>query len=422
MYKRQHPQFLVPAVVFGSFVVQTHVSYVLLVPVLGIGAAVGCWWLVRGQTERRPWVLAAAVWVVLWAQPLWQQFFGAGPGNLSLLLRSGGDEQRVGAGVAVRLVAEVVALPRWWARPSFDEAIRDLPLLATDGSRLPSPDWLVGGLPALVALGGVCTLLVVLAWSSGRLGRRREATGAVVALSGVLLAVVTVAIVPAAGYGIAPHQLRWLWPLSLWWMVAAVWAGTALLPVVAHRVRSARWPAPAMAAVGVLLCVPSYSVPVGVARAPGSMDSVRSIAEQVESASIPVAVFDPTGMWIGEPYGVPVIAALLRNDQPIRVAPDAAAQYGTDRVAGADVQFRLSLRHGAAALVCADAGRLALDTPWSAQQVADHRQLQADVVGLIEVRAADDPQLAAALATSSVPLVELMAAGGLGEFLSLIHI
>ena len=39
-------------------------------------------------------------------------------------------------------------------------------------------------------------------------------------------------------------------------------------------------------------------------------------------------------------------------------------------------------------------------------------------MGLIEVRAADDPQLAAALATSSVPLVELMAAGGLGEFLA----
>lgn len=415
-----HATLLVPAVAFGSFVLQTHVSYVVLVPVLGVAAAAACWWRQRGAGhERRPWALAGAVWLLLWAQPLWQQFFGSGPGNLSLLLRSGGEgEQRVGAGLAVRLVAEVVAVPRWWARPSFDEAILDMPIVAADGGRLPSPDWLLGGAAALLALALVCGVLGALAWQTWRRGHPAPAIGALVALAGVLLAVVTVAIVPAAGYGIAPHQVRWLWPLSLWWMVAAAWALLSLLPAVVARVRSVSWLAPAAAAVGVALCVPSYPVPVGVARAPGSMDSVRSISDQMESAAIPEAVFDPTGMWIGEPYGVPVIAALLRNDQPIRVAPDAAAQYGTDRVADADVQWRLSLRNGAAALVCADADRLALDTPWSDEQVADYRTLQGEVVAVVSAAVAADAALADSLAAAPVPLVELLAAGELPALLA----
>jgi len=195
-------------------------------------------------------------------------------------------------------------------------------------------------------------------------------------------------------------------------MVAVAWALLAMLPGVMHRLRALPWAAPAAAVIGVVLCVPSYPVPVGVARAPGSMQSVRSIAEQVDSASIPEAVFDPSGMWIGEPYGVPVIATLLRNHQPIRVAPDAAAQYGVDRVAGPQVQWRLSLRHGAAALVCADDHRLALDTPWTEQQVADYRVLQAAIVANIDEQAATDSELEAALAAAQLPLVELMAIGG----------
>lgn len=415
-----HAAQLVPAVIFGSFVVQTHVSYVLLVPVLGLGAAAMCWWTSRRtEAHRRSWALAAGVWLLLWAQPLWQQFFGPGPGNLSLLLRSGGDgEQRVGAGIAVRLVASVVAVPRWWVRPSFDATIRDMPIIAADGGRMPSPNWLIGAAPAILALAVLCVLLVGLAWLTMRGGHRRPVVAIVVALVGLLLAVATVAIVPAAGYGIAPHQLRWLWPLSLWWMVAAAWAALALLPGVAQRVRATRWAAPVVALVAVAMCVPAYPVPVGVARAPGSMLSVRSIARQIDSARIPEAVFDPSGMWIGEPYGVPVIAALLRHGQPIRVAPDAAAQYGADRVAGPQVQWRLSLRHGAAALVCADSDRLALDSPWSTQQLANYRAVQGEVVAIVTARADADSSLASALATSSLPLVELMATGEIGSLLA----
>ena len=148
------------------------------------------------------------------------------------------------------------------------------------------------------------------------------------------------------------------------------------------------------------------------------MQSVRSIANQIDSARIPEAVFDPSGMWIGEPYGVPVIAALLRHDQPIRVAPDAAAQYGADRVAGPQVQWRLSLRHGAAALVCADSDRLALDTPWSTEQLANYRAIQDEVVAIVTAQADADSAVATALATSSLPLVELMATGEIGSLLA----
>ncbi len=409
-----HSRLLWPAVCFGSLVLQTHVSYVLLVPLLALGAAGACWWHARADgIVRRDWAVAGGVFALLWAQPVWQQLFGPGPGNLGLLLRSGDSEGRVGVRLGSRLVAEVVAAPPWWARPSFDRSVRDMPVLDADGGRLPSAEWLIGGALAALLLVALAALLVALAVAAHRRGERVAVAMLAIALGGVCLAVVTTAIIPAAGYGIAPHQLRWLWPLSIWWMAAVAYTAVQLLPSVADGVVRARWLAPGMAVVGIAACIPSYVVPVGVARAPGSMDSVRSIVEQVEGVEIPPAVFEPSGMWIGEPYSVPMIAALLANDQPVRVAPDAAAQYGRDRVAGPDVAWRLSLRHGAAALVCADSDRLALDTPLTDEQVAGYRALQQQVLDLVADLAATDASLQAEIDGLGRPLVESLADGSL---------
>lgn len=409
-----HSRLLWAAVCFGSVVLQTHVSYVLLVPLLAFGAAGASWWHGRrAGIVRRDWAVAGGVFALLWAQPVWQQLFGSSPGNLGLLLRSGDGEGRVGAGLAWRLVAEVVAAPPWWARSSFDRSVRDMPVLDVDGGRLLNPEWLIGGAVAGLLLVVVAGLLVALAAAARRRGERVAVAMLAVALAGICLAVITAAIIPAAGYGIAPHQLRWLWPLSIWWMVAVAYAVIQLLPAVADGIARSRWLAPGMAVVGVALCVPSYVVPVGVARAPGSMESVRSIVEQVDGAQIPPAVFEPSGMWIGEPYSVPMIATLLANDQPVRVAPDAAAQYGRDRVAGADVVYRLSLRHGAAALVCADAGRLALDTPLTDAQVTEHRAMQQLVLDLVAGLVVNDATLEQRLDGLGQPLVEALADGSL---------
>ena len=111
----------------------------------------------------------------------------------------------------------------------------------------------------------------------------------------------------------------------------------------------------------------------------------------------------------------PLSAALL---SAALLATHAAAQYGTDRVADADVQWRLSLRNGAAALVCADDDRLALDTPWSDEQVADYRSLQGEVVAVVTAAAAADAALTDALAAAPVPLVELLATGELPALLA----
>lgn len=408
-----HSRMLWPAVCFGSLVLQTHVSYVLLVPLLAVGATGACWWHARAAVVRREWAVAGAVFAVLWAQPVWQQLFGPGPGNLGLLLRSGDSEGRVGVRLGSRLVAEVVAAPPWWARPSFDRTVRDMPVLAADGGRLPTPEWLIGGALAALLLLALTVSLVALAVAAHRRGERVAVAMLALALAGVCLAVVTTAIIPAAGYGIAPHQLRWLWPLSIWWMASVAYTAVQLLPAVADGIVRTRWLAPAVAVVGIALCIPSYAVPVGVARAPGSMDSVRSIVEQVEGAEIPPAVFEPSGMWIGEPYSVPMIAALLANGQPVRVAPDAAAQYGRGRVAGPEVAWRLSLRHGAAALVCADGDRLALATPLTDEQVGEYRALQEQVLAVVADLAAADDALQQQIEGLGEPLVESLADGSL---------
>ena len=83
------------AVLVGSLCVQAHLSYLFLVPALLAGGVVAL--IVRDGRQtwsrhRRPLVIAVAVGVVAWAQPLWEQFTSSGEGNLSRLLDSSGTE------------------------------------------------------------------------------------------------------------------------------------------------------------------------------------------------------------------------------------------------------------------------------------------------------------------------------------------
>lgn len=396
-------------VALGSFAIQTHVSYALQVPLL-LAVAVGLGALGRRSAAiagggapapfpehlrswRRPGLTALAVGLALWAQPLWQQAAGPGPGNLTALLRTAREDQaRAGWGIAVRLVARVVVLPPTWRRPSFTESLRDLPLRDADGASLPLPGWVpsIGAAAAgLLVVGALLVATVVV----GRRSRRP----AVVASAGVALAAIAIGAwsassIPAGGYGIAPHQLRWLWPISVFWMVAV---GHAIAVAVGdRRVRRARradpneagerpasrvrpsWLRPtvatcaALAAVALHSCL-AYDQPVGVARAPGSRASVEAITAQVAAAEFPEAILDNAGLWIGEPYTAPILERLYRDDRPVVVDETQAAQVGRRRLAGTDVDSRMYLRSGMAALVCPADGsaRIALTTTHSTAEV-----------------------------------------------------
>ena len=385
---------------FGSFALQTHVSYALLVPAVSITALAGAWWRDRRPDRRpdrrgptastemaepwRPHVIVAVVWfLVLWAQPLWQQFAGSGPGNLRGLLGSASDgQEHAGLGLAARLVTQVVALPPTWARASFLDSLQDLPLRGADGSALPLPGWVPSAASAAFALGALLVLLAGI----GALALRRRRWDAVFPMA---LAVVCVgaacwsaASVPAGGYGIAPHQLRWLWPIAVFWMVSV---GAVLTPWLRSSLRPARlgWLVASALAIGALAGCVRYEPKVGVARAPGSPASVESIVSQVRRASFPPVLLDGAGLWIGEPFTAPMLEGLYRDDRPVYVEHQQAAQVGFRREVNGSVRARMYLRSGAAAMTCrAHEARLAVTTALSAEAAIAFEQTQSRVVAL----------------------------------------
>ena len=123
----------------GSLVAESHLSYSLLVPVLGVMAVVLLVLRLRADGRRddertaarwrSAWpygAAAAAVVVVCWTQPLIEQFTSTGDGNLTLLVRSATQSRAptAGFGFGASAVAAVATLPPWWFRPSFSDTFR----------------------------------------------------------------------------------------------------------------------------------------------------------------------------------------------------------------------------------------------------------------------------------------------------------
>ena len=205
----------------GSLVLQTHLSYVVLVPALGVWAVVGlvrelrrlhrddgsAWPALRRRVQGFG-IVAGVVVVACWAQPLWEQFTGDGKGNLSRLADSTRDPaDAIGFSAGTRIVASVVSLPPFWLRPTFHDA--GFAARAPGGWR---PNSIALAIVSLVALAAVLTWA---AWDARR--RDDHMNGALVTTAAVVLAValVTAGRAPVSVFGTTAHQFRWLWPLSV---------------------------------------------------------------------------------------------------------------------------------------------------------------------------------------------------------------
>jgi hypothetical protein len=204
----------------GSLVLQTHLSYVVLVPALAVWAIAGLALELRRRhredpaawpaLRRRTWIFsgtAAAVFVLCWAQPLWEQFTGEGEGNLSRLVDGTRDADTIGFGLGVRIVASVVSLPPFWFRPTFHDA----------GFAAASPGgWRPNSIVlAVVSMAAAIAVLGAAVWDArGRADRMnlRLVTTAAVALGVALL---SAGRAPVSAFGTTAHLFRWLWPLSV---------------------------------------------------------------------------------------------------------------------------------------------------------------------------------------------------------------
>jgi hypothetical protein len=345
----------------GSLLLQTHLSYAVLVPVLATWGVVGLALDLRRRRREDPgagpvlsrrvvmWGAAAlVVGVVSWIQPLIEQFTGDGDGNLTRLANTLGEPASgtVGYSRAAQLLASVTVLPPWWVRPSFAEAWLPSPdaiVIEPDSASLPGATLAVGSLAALAALAVWCL------WDAGRRDDRiasRAVTTAVVAL---LAGMATAGQAPVGLFGLAPHQFRWLWPL-------AAFTAFALVAALARRVGRAPAPRRALVAgfalatvVFALLNLPNYNPGVGPSRDDFAIPVMRDLGRQMgELEDKGTLLFDLEGEVFASPYSTPIMAELHRRDIPFVVEdPATVRQLGpARRFTGNNADATLTYRVG----------------------------------------------------------------------------
>ena len=388
-------------VAIASLLVQTHLSFVYVVAIIGAAAVVmtgaglvrmaragGAVWDAERSWLQRIGLWTAGVGVLAWCQPLWDQFFGEG--NLGSLLGSsgsGGDNERVGLTLGARFVASVVALPPWWTRPGFSSIIRATGVVDDPKGRTLAEGDVAGGTAALAGLLAVAAVLVVVIVAGRRWRSRPILTLGVLAAAAVAAALVSMVFMPIGVIGISPHQMRWLWPISAFVLLAALVAAAECSPV-----RRVAVPA-GLAATGLLavLNLPTYAAPEGPTADRADTGTAMALVDQLDGyrPDEPM-LFDISVLRFAEPYSGPVLAALARNGVDVVVEDDGMVrQLGERRRASGDERQRLVLLEGAAAE----------QPPEGARAVA-----------LVEGLDADE---GTELATLSAEVVELAGEGGL---------
>ncbi|MGI8796881.1 MAG: hypothetical protein ACR2IR_09935 [Acidimicrobiia bacterium] len=336
----------------GSLLLQTHLSYAFLVPALGAWAVLGLVLVLRREQRRDPgsWpglrrrarragAVAGLVLAVCWAQPLVEQLTSEGEGNLTRLVTGVDDqEQTIGYDLGTRLVASVVSLPPWWFRPSFGEAF-----LLFEGWQPPS----LG-----VAAASLTVLAGVLAWCVWDARRRRDRVSALAVVTAVVALLVGLA---TAGRGpfifefIAPHVLRWLWPIGAFVTFAVV---ATLARRLGRRPARTSWLVGTFAlvtAVFAALNLPSSNQAQGPSADEWSIPVLRDLGRQmtVLEDQGPLLV-DLEGTGFDDPYGVAVMAELQRRrvsflvDDPVLVRQLGPAR----RFTGTNAQAVLFVRIG----------------------------------------------------------------------------
>jgi len=336
-------------VLAASLTLQTHLSFALLTPLLVLWALVAfaAWgWRTRNDLDADRWtawrsdatrhgLLAGAIAIVCWVQPLWDQFFG--DHNMTKVLNASGGGDKPGLGDGARLTATIVGVPPFWGRPSFAEF--------DPGDRLASP------LATVVSLTVIAVALVATAVAAAR---ERSRTGvAIAATAGVAVigAILSSSQVPAGSFGLLSGNYRWLWPIGAFVVVAVVIGGLVLqsrggsLPPILAGLFSAA------TLILVVINLPA-SYQAGDASNSGiRIDITRELTAQLESLDVagPV-IFDRSAGFLGEPYTHAVLAELQTLDIDFTFdVPGEIYRYGDDRREVGDATHRMTFAFGGAA-------------------------------------------------------------------------
>ncbi|MBI2709543.1 MAG: hypothetical protein HYX34_07590 [Actinobacteria bacterium] len=358
------------AVAVASVVLETHLSYLVLVAALGAWAVLGFTSALRAQRRLAPdgWpehrrgavrgvAVAAGVAAVAWAQPLYEQVTAEGGGNLSRLAsHATGSGRVIGLRLGARVVADVLAVPPFWLRTSFAQALRPAPAVPAGRSQYPT---LSPSAPAALALLAALALVLALAaWQARRRNQAEVARALVTALVAVGAGLVTAWRLPKGLLGLPVHQFRWLWPIAAFTTFSL---GLAVA-TAARRPRSApgrRWAGRRLAAVVLTvatavvaaLAVPAWNAHVGPSQDSWAMPVVLRLQERmgVLRDDGPL-LLDIRGLRFGEPFSGPVMAELQRRGIPFVVDDEGMVRQVGERRRAKGGETRLLIREGDAAL------------------------------------------------------------------------
>ena len=343
----------------ASLVVQTHLSFVYVVGLV-VSATVAILafhlWRVRRQDDdgwelqrllafRRVGIWTAVVAALAWSHPIVDQFTGVG--NLGDLLASrGADSNRVGLGLSARLVASVVAIPPWWTRSGFSSTIRPTAVIEGSSGRTVAEGHVAGIGTAVLGLLAVCVLLAVVVVVAWRRQHRPTMVLGVLAAIAVGAALLSVTLIPVSAIGLSPHQMRWLWPIAAFVLLAPAVAIADWSPL-----RRAVIPVGlAVTGVAALATIPTHAAPEGPTNDRAAGPTAAALIDELSSyrPDGPV-LFDVSTLRFAEPYSGPVLAALVRNGVDVVVDNDGMIrQLGEDRRADGDEPRRVFLLEGAA--------------------------------------------------------------------------
>jgi hypothetical protein len=338
-------------VVAASLTTQTHLSYPVLVAVLGVVALVGhVDAMRRGSTlgGRRPLVVASLLVLALWAQTIVDQF--AGWGNLGAVLFGSGGTDRPGVVAGARMVAGLLVGPVTLFRPGYQRDDTDVLLAEV---------WQLAVFA--VAVAAACAGAVVLF----RRRRRRAAFGITVAVAALGAGVVNAALLPRTVFGLAIMNYRWMWATGAFVGLVAVVIATMWLERNPPRRRAATRIAGAACVLLAVANLPASVQHRDAERYLAEQRAVASVLDQLADAPLrgPVLV-DESGMYFGHPYTYPVLVALQERDIAFRFeSPLQERRFGSRRVADGTEVTRLVMLSGDEATRAADDPRTVAFVP-----------------------------------------------------------
>jgi hypothetical protein len=408
----------------ASLLLQTHVSYVFVLTLLTATAAFvytathwpipwGRW---RAALRSRYMVTTIVVVLVLWAQPSWEQAFGAGKGNLGrLLTNASGGDVKLGVSIATRFSARTLMQPAWRLRSGFSDLIPPTHTVeGPDGPFVEVTRGMLGFGSAAVLLLAVGLLLMLLGRTARRRDRPAQAAACWIAAGGVLGAPLCLSLV-TVGTLFGQHHVRWMWVFGAFVNTVVVWA---LVDLVVDAVRS-RLPAAArvgavfqvaLAALVAVAAVPYFAQPQGPVADYAAMPALRRVFRDLEPlrSSAPL-LYDTSNVRVFEPYSGAVMMRLQELGIEFRVTDEGMIRQlgerrradGTETTTLFQLERSFALTYEGPACLVTIASALDPDAEARAQVTAD--EIAAGIAsGVITIDIASlDPaqqQLAAAAA------------------------